>query len=63
MIVSMSRRSSLLTQIQNKPVHTSQTKKWNTNNSLSIDQEIEYPSCHDVTSFSTCFGPHLERHK
>ena len=41
---SMSRRSSLLTQIQNKPVHTSQTKKWNTNNSLSIDQEIEYPA-------------------
>ena len=43
----MSRRGSLLTQIQeqSKLVHTSQTKK---SNSLSIDQEIECPSCHDI---------------
>ena len=38
----MSRRSSLLTQIQNKPVRTSQTKKWN---NLSIDQELNVPVC------------------
>jgi hypothetical protein len=54
MTESMSRRSTLLTQIQkqNKPIHTSQTKKWN---SLSIDQEIECPSCHDIMTLCSDF--------
>jgi hypothetical protein len=45
MIVIMSRRSSILAQIQNKPVHTSQIKK---SNSLLIDQEIECHGCHNM---------------
>ena len=54
MIVSMSRRGSLLTQIQkqSKSAHTSQTKKWN---NPSIDQEIECPSCHDVMALCSDF--------
>ncbi len=49
---SMSRRGSLLTQIQRKSAHTSQAKKWN---NPSIDQEIECPSCHDIMTLCSDF--------
>ncbi len=49
---NMSRRGSLLTQVQTKSARTSQTKK---SNSLSIDQEIECPSCHDIMALCSDF--------
>jgi hypothetical protein len=53
-IVGMSRgRSRLLTEVRHEPVHLKDIKK--ENDSISIDQEIECPSCHDIMALCSDF--------
>ena len=54
--ISMFRgRSRLLTEVLNEPVRLKDIKKENNINSLSIDQEIECPSCHDIMALCSDF--------
>jgi len=48
-------RSRLLTEVRNEPVHLKDIKKENNINSLSIDQEIECPSCHGIMALCSDF--------
>jgi hypothetical protein len=54
--IGMSRgRSRLLTEVRNEPVHLKDIKKENNINGLSIDQEIECPSCHGIMALCSDF--------
>jgi hypothetical protein len=54
--IGMSRgRSRVLTGVLNEPIHLKDIKKENNINGLSIDQEIECPSCHGIMALCSDF--------
>jgi hypothetical protein len=55
-VVSKSRRrSKLLIEVEEKPLHIIETKEANSNNNLGIEQEIDCPRCHDTMALCSDF--------